>query len=160
MPAAVLALLLLASPAMAAQCGDWLLAPPGESCDIHCGGSGASGLSGKLCDEKYSWDHNNEVSTNTGINTVMTDQGFPCSGGYITNQGSAGQTPAYDTATQKCIVSDPSRAQNTFDCTTTPSAGIRRLCFCYIENCVHLKIGDFPMQGCRWHPERKKTCRG
>merc|ERR1712146_583844 len=144
---------------MAAQCGDWLLAPPGESCDIHCGGLGSSGLSGKPCDEKYMWDHNNEVSTNTAINTVMTDLGFPCSS--YASASSANHVPGYKPATKQCLVSSPTRAQNTFSCDANPpTPADRRLCFCYIENCVHLKIGDFPMQGCRWHPERKKTCRG
>mmetsp|Transcript_39941 Transcript_39941/g.64044 ORF Transcript_39941/g.64044 Transcript_39941/m.64044 type:complete len:160 (-) Transcript_39941:950-1429(-) len=152
-------LLVILKPALAAQCGDWLLAPPGESCDIHCGGKGSTGLSGKLCDEKYMWDHQGEIDTQAEMQAVMTDLGFPCQS--FSAASNANHAPGYKTSNGQCILSAPNRPVSSFKCDVNPATPAdRRLCFCYIQHCVHLKIGDYPMQGCRWHPERKNTCRG
>ncbi len=133
------------------------LAQPGESCDLHCGGLGSSGISGKVCDAPYMHHYNHEVDTQAEMNAIMTDLGFPCSSYAAPSVNT--KAPFYTESSKQCTPSSPTRALSTVSCSALPASGERRLCFCFIKNCVHLQVGDFPMQACRWHPERKRACR-
>ena len=146
----------VAKPA-STQCGDWQLAPPGESCHTHCGGLGRTGLSGKICREDYMYQYNSRVDSQSDMNQVMVSLRHPCMAWLPANDSAI--TPYYiPRPNQTCVSSLGSRGLNSFSCGAVPPSGVRRLCFCLNEECLHREYGNAPLQACRWHPVRKRPC--
>jgi hypothetical protein len=122
-------LLLLATHRALAAYDGWHLSPTaGWSCDQVCSAAGLS------CSEADNHAHNSDVSSSSGMQSIIGSFGKHC-GSFNSGWGKNADVPNWRTTLGTCYVSDPSRTvaefncgQGTFDDSTTRPAAM--LCYC------------------------------
>ena len=100
----------------------WQLSPsPGWSCNQVCLAVGLS------CSEAEQHSHNADVSSTSGIQSIMNTMGKTC-GAFNTHWGTALDVPGIK-ANEECFTSSPSRSASEYSCSRAHWS-MYRLCYC------------------------------
>ena len=100
----------------------WQLSPsPGWSCNQVCLAVGLS------CSEAEQHAHNADVSSTSGIQSIMNTMGKTC-GAFNTHWGTALDVPGIK-ANDECFTSSPSRTASEYSCSRAQQH-MYRLCYC------------------------------